>query len=93
MDEPVDSLYCVIGNVLLGRGVMSSSASSAMLTMSMKLDEGECSNEPLGLPRGLIMGELEGLACRSGEVVGDGEKLRPVGAAGEDCVRAIGGGL
>jgi len=72
---------------------MFSSASSAMLTMSMKLEEGECSNEPLGLARGRILGELDGLICLSGDVVGDGEKLRPTGAAGEDCVLVIGGAV
>lgn len=91
MDELSSSLFCVTGVVLLSLGVMSSSASSAMLTMSIKLEEGECSNELLGLALGRILGELEGLACRRGEVVGEGEKLRPTGAAGEDCVRAIGG--
>lgn len=64
-----------------------------MLTISMKLEDGECSNELLGLARGLIFGEFDGLACRRGDVVGDGEKLRVIGAAGDDCVRAIGGAI
>jgi len=93
MDELSSSLCCITGVELLGLGVISSSASSAMLTMSMKLEEGDCSNEPLGLARGRILGELDGLVCLSGDVVGEGEKLRPAGAAGEDCVRAIGGAV
>jgi len=59
----------------------------------MKLEEGDCSNELLGLARGRILGELDGLICRRGDVVGEGEKLRPTGAAGEDCVLVIGGAV
>lgn len=93
MDELSSSLCCMTGVELLGLGVMFNSASSAMLTISMKLEEGDCSNELLGLALGRIFGELDGLACLRGDVVGEGEKLRPAGAAGEDCVRAIGGAV
>lgn len=55
---------------LLGRGVISNSASSAMLTISMKLAEGE-SKELLGLARGGNPGDLVGLACLKGECEGE----------------------
>lgn len=55
---------------LLGRGVISNSSSSAMLTISMKLVEGE-SKELLGLARGGIAGDLVGLACLKGECEGE----------------------
>ena len=78
---------------IVGRGVKSSSASSAILTMSMKLveEDGMSSNEALGLARGGMAGDLVGLACRKGDVPGEGEYVRRNGTEGSDLVRAMGG--
>jgi len=76
-----------------GRGVKSSSASSAILTISMKLveEDGMSSKEARGLARGGMAGDRVGLACRNGDVPGEGEYVRRNGTDGSDLVRAMGG--
>jgi hypothetical protein len=63
-----------------------------MLTMSMYEAEDGNSNEFLGLALGGIAGDLDGLACRSGEVAGERGELRIAETCvGSDLVRVMGG--